>query len=589
MKKKYLTLDDLYLFCKQNDFASFSANEFGGPIVVHSFGKFEADDVEDADLIPVKLQACHTLENRNKSYISDKVMKKALPSFANKPILGYIHQLENGEWDFYTHNMSYVADEESEDGVRVEYDERPIGVIPESCNAHLSYDKEKQKNYVVVNGYNYSLYGNRAIDIIRKNGGQTKVSVEIAVNEMSFNAKEDYLEITDFEFLGVTCLGKTPDGEVVEEGMQGANLQLENFTAKQNSMFGDEYAKIVDLLSNINDQLGKLSYNKFEQKGVESEMSHFEELLEKYGKSVEDITFEYEGMSDEDLDAKFAELFDEGESAGEGEAVGESEGEASGDGDEDGESESVAEEESEPTEDETEPEVIGDAEEIEPVVEDENEEETDMEEDGDEDGVPEKKKKDEFAVINFKISHEDTRYALQNLLNNQNTENSYYVVNSVYDDFFYYEDWYSGEAFKQYYKTRKDVISLNGDPVPVYREFVTAEEKTELENMRKNYAALVEFKAQYDANVLKVEKEKVFSDDAYAGLADNEEFKSLKEHMDEFSVEEIKVKADLIFAKYAKSKLAFAADAPVAQHSVGVFNPSAKAKKKRAYARLFDE
>ena len=299
MKKKYLTLDDLYLFCKQNDFASFSSKDFGGPIVVQSFGEFEADNMEDSDLIPVKLQACHTLENRNKSYISDRVMKKALPSFANKPILGYIHQLDDGTWDFYTHNISYVADEESEDGVRVEYDERPIGVIPESCNAHLSYDKEKQKNYVVVNGYIYSLYGNRAIDIIRNNGGKTRASVEIAVNEMSFNAKEDYLEITDFEFLGVTCLGKTPDGEVVEEGMQGANLQLESFTAKHNSMFGEGYSKIVDLLSNINEKLGQLSYNKFEQKGVESEMSHFEELLAKYGKSVEDIVFEYEGMSDE--------------------------------------------------------------------------------------------------------------------------------------------------------------------------------------------------------------------------------------------------------------------------------------------------
>lgn len=38
-------------------------------------------------------------------------------------------------------------------------------------------------------------------------------------------------------------------------------------------------------------------------------MTKFEELLAKYGKTAEDITFDYAEMSDEELEAKFAELF----------------------------------------------------------------------------------------------------------------------------------------------------------------------------------------------------------------------------------------------------------------------------------------
>ena len=580
MKKKYLTLDDLYVFCKQNNFVSFSAKDFGAPMIVQSFGEFEADASDNSDLIPVKLQACHTLVNRNRSSISDKVMTSALPSFANKPILGYIHQLDDGSWDFYTHNISYVEDEESEDGIRVEYDERPIGVIPESCNAHLEYDKEKNKNYVVVNGYIYSLYGNRAIDIIKNNGGKTKVSVEIAVNEMSFNAKEDCLEIEDFEFLGVTCLGKTPNGETVEEGMEGSNLKIENFTARHNSMFGKDYSKIIDLLSNINKKLDGLSYNKFEEKGVDNAMNHFNELLEKYGKTLEDITFEYEGMSDEELDVKFAELFDGDGDSGNGETLA---SDAEGDADDGEETNPVADDNDSVTDHVTE------------SVENEdnnsdtegNKDETDKVVDDDVPGA--KKKQDDFAVVNFKISHEDTRYGIQNLLNAQNGESHYYVVHSVYDGYFYYEDWMSSDAFKQSYKMRKDVISLSGDPIPVYREFITAEEKAELENMRKNYAALVEFKEKYDAAEIKAAKDAVLESAEYAEVRESDEFKALISGAEKYSVEEIKTKADLLFAAAMKKKLNFEAEVAEKKHSVGINFNVKQNKKKQAYGGLFTD
>lgn len=541
MSKKFYTLDDLYQFCKTNNFSHFSSKESGGPIIVQSYGEFDAQVESNQGLVPVTLQACHTELNRNLSFISEDTMTKALPSFANKPILGYIHQLEDGSYDFYTHNISYVEDEESKDGMRLEYDERPIGVVPESCNAHLEYDEEKDKTYVVVTGYIYEDYGNRAVDIIRNNGGKTKVSVEIAVNEMSYNSKEGYLNIDDMYFMGVTCLGKTPDGEIVQEGMEGSNLKLDNFSAKENSMFyADISDKIVDLLSNINEKLDNLSNTQFNEKGVENTMNHFEELLEKYGKTVEDIDFDYENMTDEELDSKFAELFEE--------------------------------------ETEVEPEVV----EVEEVEDSEVEAEV-VENDEVEIEIP------ETHELKYELSHDDVRYALYNLIAAMSEDDYYYTwIAEVYDNKFIYQDCRENKFYRQKYTKDGDNVALDGEPVEVFSEWLSKAEKDALDELKSDYAFLKEFKETYDAEQIRAEKIAVLESEEYADVKDSEEFNALISEMDKYSVEDIKVKADLLFAASMKKKFGFEASAEKKPHSVGI-NFNAKPSTKKPYGKLFND
>ena len=550
MSKKFYTLDDLYQFCKNNNFSHFSAKEAGGPIIVQSYGEFATQVESTQGLVPVTLQACHTELNRNLSFISEETMTKALPSFANKQILGYINQLDDGTYDFFTHNISDVEDEDSEDGVRVEYDERPIGVVPESCNAHLEYDEEKDKTYVVVTGYIYEDYGNRAVDIIKNNGGKTKVSVEIAVNEMSYNAKEGYLNIDDMYFMGVTCLGKTPDGDIVHEGMEGSNLKLDNFSAKENSMFSTDISdKIVDLLSNINEKLDNLSNTQFKEKGVENKMNHFEELLEQYGKTVEDIDFDYENMTDEDLDVKFAELF--------GDATVEVEDDV-----------------------ETTEEVVVTEEEIEDVIvveEDEDNEEVD------EDDVIEKHE------LKYELSHDDVRYALYNLLAAKSEDDYYYTwIAEVYDSKFIYQDCRENKFYRQKYAKDGDNVALDGEPVEVFSEWLSKAEKDALDELKADYANLKNFKETYDAEQIKAEKEAVLDSAEYAEIKETDEFKALISEMDKYSVEEIKVKADLLFADSMKKKFNFESATEKKNHSVGI-NFNAKPSKKKPYGKLFND
>ena len=69
MARKFYTLDDLYNFCRENRFESFNADKQGAPLIVQSFGTFEADDTNSDGLMSVKLKSCHTGKNRNQSGI----------------------------------------------------------------------------------------------------------------------------------------------------------------------------------------------------------------------------------------------------------------------------------------------------------------------------------------------------------------------------------------------------------------------------------------------------------------------------------------------------------------------------------------
>ena len=69
--KRILTMEQLYDFFASRDITHFSAAETGYELAVHVPGNFDLDnDVVDAEgKLPIRLKACHTGLNRNKSYI----------------------------------------------------------------------------------------------------------------------------------------------------------------------------------------------------------------------------------------------------------------------------------------------------------------------------------------------------------------------------------------------------------------------------------------------------------------------------------------------------------------------------------------
>lgn len=314
MKNRFLTLDDLYDYYSSTSKRSrhFSAKDSNANIVVQVPGHITFENNDNTEgLTPVRLQACHIGKNRNGSQISKEVMEKALPSFANRPILGYIHSVD-GQDEFYSHNMHIENDE-------LIYDEVPVGIIKESCNAHLEEDVDKGHTYVVVDGYLFDEYSS-ASDILKREE-KCSVSVELSIREMSFNAKDKVLNLEDFFFSGVTILGKTPEGDEVRPGMEGSNITLADFSATKNSLFEDE-PKIISILEELTQKIDALSeVNINSKKGGAEEMddvlTNEEVVLEEESETEEKLVVEEETVEEvtpeennEDSEDKFSKVFE---------------------------------------------------------------------------------------------------------------------------------------------------------------------------------------------------------------------------------------------------------------------------------------
>ena len=546
MARKFYTLDDLYSFCKENRFESFSADKQGAPLIVQSLGTFEADDKNSDGLMAVKLKSCHTGKNRNRSGITDDNMNKYKHTFKGRPILGAIYKTDTGEYEFRAHDMNVI-----DDGEDIEYIEQPIGVISQTEEPYLEFDEEEDKNYLMVSGTIFSDYS-KAAEILERRR-TCKCSVEIAVEELSYNCDEDYLSIDKFRFSGVTILGYEQDGVTeIQEGMKGSKITIDDFSVKKNSMFSaDCQNKLIETLEKLNMTLESFNNtNQNSEKGGEKVMNKFEELLAKYGKTADEVTFEYENLSDEELEVAFKEAFEEVEE--ETETIVEN---------------TVVEEESEESVAEEPVEDV--SEETEEVVE-----------------QPEEK-----FVLKYELSHDDIRSALYSLLS-ATSENGYYYtwIIEVYDDKFIYQDYMEDKFYRQDYSKDGENVTLGENKVEVFNEWLSKSEKDALDALKADYAVLKEFKTNYDDATIKAQKTDILDKVEYECLADNEEFAQLRNDMDKYSVEDISTKADLIFAAHMKSTMTFSGnDEDKLAPKVHTFaQGNEKDKKKKAYGNLFD-
>ena len=546
--KKLLFMEDLYDFYsnKYKRSTHFSAEKSGHQIFVQIPAKFEIteNDYKDNSLLFCKVKLMHSGENRNHSCVTDEALTKASKGLAYKPILAnfmeYVDE-KTGETlkDFTSHDM-----EITEDGVN--YIEKQIGCF---TSDEPFFEVEEETGHRFLYGYcaiprEYT----DATSIIERKGG-TKISVELAINEMSFNAKSKVLELTDVVIMGATCLGKDPETlEDVGEGMLNARLDIADFSSKNNSLFSDYESKMVELQA----RLEKLETACFDNKknnskeGGNKNLNKFEELCQKYEKTVDDITFDYENMSDDELVEAFAKAFDETDSTDDG-----SEGAADTPSDSETTTDGNEEVENNPTEKNPDESKKGDTTEDETPFIDDDESKNKV---NNSENTVEYSFTKNGEIKKFAVSLQDKIYAIQDLVNATyaETDNTYYGV-TVYDDYVIMCDWWSGRYYKQTYDSKDDNYSLTGDRVEVYVEFVTADEQKEIESMRSNYAELKAFKENVEKNELHSKKESLLADEKYSVLSDNEAFTELKKNMDNYSLDDLETRAKVIFADYVSS------------------------------------
>lgn len=535
MNKKLLTLEDLYSFYSQKKKSmTFSADKSGYNIAVQSLATFELNDDLSEGLLYGKIRAFHDLTNNNKSHIETDVLEEKMMSIKDRPVMADIVDTDetdedgNPIKDFSGHTMYY---DEALD--KMIYKEIPIGhfIHPESI--HLEYDEEYDRNFVCADVVVYEEYTD-ACDILRRRK-TVDCSVELCIRKMHWDNTDKTLHLDDFYVQGTTLLGSH-----TLPGMSGSKLSIKDFSEENNSLFSsiseDEHSKLIETLDNLNKTLSSLNINsktnptveKFEKGGsIETNMTKFEELLEKYNKTVEDITFEYEGLSDEELENVFSTTFDESEHTPDTVVT-----------------------ESDKSDDDTDD------------TDDDTDDSTTDEPDNTDDTDDDNKDKDTYSKT-FELSHEDVRSALYQLLAPiEETLNEYYWIMSVYDDYFIYESC-CGNYYKQAYTKENDTIAFDGERQEVFAEFVTADEKAELEDMRANYSSISEKLAKYEEAEEIADKMTVFEDQAYSKYLETDEFKKLMdvENVKKFTKDELVEKADAALGKVVKTTKTFSMDA----------------------------
>lgn len=537
MPKQILTLDSLYqFFVNKNESTNFSVKESGKPIVVRTDGFFESDDTDMPGMLKLKLKVCHTEVNRNGSNISKENMEKAMPTLKYRPILAYIHELEDGTKDFYAHNMQIVENEDGE--AEIVYIEKQVGCFTADA-PWLEYDKDMDKTYVMAYAVIPEDY-TEAADIIRRKNG-TKVSCELVINELSYNAKEKYLDLTDFYFGGTTLLGCDENGNEIGEGMLGARADISDFCYKEPVFTYQE--KMIEVLDKLNTTLSNFNNTTIQKGGCE--MNKFEELLEQYSVTAEDVTFEIEGLSDEELEAAFKEAF-ESDGVDDSTVIGEG---ADGTADEGAD---------------------------------------------DDEGDPGDGTNNTFTkIFTVELSHDDIRNALYGLIKQYESDDEYYYIREVFDSYFIVQDWYNNRIYKQKYTVDGENVSLDGDKIEVFEIYVTQDEKDALDALKENYSILEAkynelkvFKDNYETEKLQAQKDAVFNDEKFAVVTETKSFKKLVEESANYSVEECEQKANDILEDFTT----FAVNTDVKKSNTISFNLTTKdSKKKSAYGNLFSK
>lgn len=560
IKKKILTEDDLLKFCQEQKFAKFSSKDTGYQLALKVPTTFEVDDTVDENhrgMMRLKFRIFHTGLNRNKSYVSKDAAEKAMNTIADRPVLAAIHQLTDGTWDFEGHEMEIVKDDKGNEELR--YIESQVGSFS-SEPAFWEHDDNLDKDYVCAYAYISEEY-TKACEIIRAKQG-SKNSCELFIDELSYNAKEKYLELNDFYVNASTLLGSHDDGTEIQEGMEGSRADIADFSVNNNSVKFDKDEKMIELLENLNKTLSNFNkeqtpvQTQSKEGGTNNKMTKFEELLAKYGKTAEDVTFDYAEMSDEELEAKFAEMFDGNNSEGDDSDNGES-GEPSNDGEGDGEGASDP--------------------------------------DGDE---GKNISKNELFNKLFEISFDEIRYALNNLCSVYRNDSEWCYVSQVYENYFIMEDWDSDKYYKQSYEKDGDNISLSGERIEMFAMLLTESEKLSIEDMRSNYAALKEFKETAEKNELHAQKEAIINADNYSVLTEkdsdgnyvNADFAELVKTMDNYSVEDFETKVKVMHSDYMSAHANFSSvDTKKNTNSVKILtNMNKKSKPKKNYGNLFD-
>lgn len=230
--------------------------------------------------------------NRNRTSISKEVFEAAIPSMYNCPVVCRYNREDDS---LGGHDVKLVKDE-NHDTVKIVNITHPVGVIPESANWYwqeVEEDDGTKREYLCTEVLIWKRQ--EAYEHLKKNG-VTDESMEIRIQK-GFSDEEKVFHIEKFEFTAFTLLESVapcfPDACLefsLDEIRQEYSLMMEDFKR--------EFAQVTS---------APAADIKLEEKGGD-ETLNIAEIMAEYGLEESDIDFEIEGMDEEVIRARFAEI-----------------------------------------------------------------------------------------------------------------------------------------------------------------------------------------------------------------------------------------------------------------------------------------
>jgi hypothetical protein len=227
--------------------------------------QFERLEQLDHRFMKIKVWILNIGKNYNGSIFTKDAVKKALPSIALTPILGYIKNDDEGAKDFSDHRI--VLEVNDDKGIKEKYLGSAYGVIPENAKAQFELRENEfggLEEYLTVEGLLWTKF-DEAIDIMNRD--QVKFqSMELSEKYDGFFNDEGYFVFTDFQFFGCCILGKNFEPAIPQSTVEKI------FTTNE-------------ITSMINDKLDEYR-NKFEKK--EDKDVH-KKLMTDFGVTAEQL------------------------------------------------------------------------------------------------------------------------------------------------------------------------------------------------------------------------------------------------------------------------------------------------------------
>jgi len=181
-------------------------------------------EVLNSEFTKAKCYIMYHDQNRNGSAMSKEVVEKAIPSLYNIPIVAeFIEKKE----DFGTHGGKIII---SDEGITFECTTKPLGLVPESCNAR--WEMVEDKEYLVAD---VLLWSGRYSELETTINQFSNQSMEINVFEGEQSEDDSIYNINSFEFSALCLLGR--DVEPCFEGSKVVAYSLDEIKTEMDEMF----------------------------------------------------------------------------------------------------------------------------------------------------------------------------------------------------------------------------------------------------------------------------------------------------------------------------------------------------------------